>query len=156
MDTTRNRKRCAETPVHEVECIERNCIQRLLIPSSSHLPPEQGVSVPVTGPGITHCKTWKKYVLAEGLINEETIDREVKAFPFTSRRAQDYKNNLKSTLATFEEFIVEGFHLQDIVDTVVKAQPPEARIKNCEAENENTLKRLSGNNCIVRDASDKR
>jgi len=91
-----------------------------------------------------------------GLIKRETINREGKVFPFTSCRAQDYKNNLKRTLATFEKFIIEEFHLQDVVDTVVKAQPPEARIKNFEVENESTLRRLSANNCIVRDGSGKR
>jgi len=79
-----------------------------------------------------------EYVWLEGLIEEEPIDWEFKVFPFISRHEQGYKNNLNSTLPTFGEFIVEEFHLQDVVDTAVKAQSLEARIKNFEDENEST------------------
>ena len=156
MDTTRNRKRRAEMSVHKVECIERNDIVRPPISSSSHLPPEQDNLAPVTGTGNAHSKTWKEYVLSEGLIDKENIEREVKAFPFNSRRAQGYKNNLKNSLDSFDEFIVEGFSLQAVADKAMKTQPPESKIPNFEMENECTLKELSGKNCIIRDGSAKR
>ena len=102
MDTTRNRKRRAEMSVHEVECIERNGIVRPPISSSSHLPPEQDNSAPVTGTGNAHSKTWKEYVLLEGLIDNESIERVVKHFPLIPVTPKATKT-ISNTLYTYSK-----------------------------------------------------
>ena len=148
METIRNRKRHAEMSVHEVKCIERNHIVRPPISSSSHLPSEQDNLAPVTGTGNAHGKTWKEYVLSAGLIDKDNIEREVKAFTFNSCYAQGYKNNLKNSLDSFDEFIAERFSLQVVADKAINTEPSELKISNLEMENECALKKLSGGNCI--------
>ncbi|RPB01471.1 hypothetical protein L873DRAFT_1842436 [Choiromyces venosus 120613-1] len=106
--------------------------------------------------GATACMTWQEYLLAEGLLDQETSTRTPKAFPLNANRAKGYRKNLRDNLSFFEEFIVDGFDLQSVVDSAIKSQPCESSTKGFEVENEPMLRLLSGNNCIIRDGSSKR
>lgn len=113
--------------------------------SKSTLPPG---SHPPTG-----SKTWKEYLIAEGLISEEGISRQSKAFPMNSDRAGKYRRNLEDSIKFFDEHIVEDFDLKAATKTLVKAPPEEAKIKDFELKNESGLKVLSGRNCFIRDGT---
>ncbi|PUU80384.1 hypothetical protein B9Z19DRAFT_1063475 [Tuber borchii] len=117
------------------------------------IPPPEPSLTPSTS---TNIKTWREYLIGEGLVSEQVLERKIKAFPMKSERAKDYRDNLADNLSNFEQHIVEGFNLEEVTATAWKVSPHEAKIPNFEVNNEPTLKVLSGRNCYVLDGTDKR
>jgi len=87
----------------------------------------------------------------EGLVSEEGIGRQPKAFPMNSDCAGKHRKNLKDSLQFFEEYIVEDCDLKAATKTSVKVPPSEAKRRDFELNNEGGLKVIAGKNCFVRD-----
>ena len=113
--------------------------------------PESSLSAGLDPP--TGSKTWKEYLIAEGLVSEESLHRSKRPFPMKSARAHKYCKNLRNNLKHFEECVVDGFDLNAITKVAVKVPPREAKIKDFEVNNDSKLKLLSGKNCFIRDGT---
>jgi len=72
-------------------------------------------------------KTWKEYLMAEGLVSEEMlVVRDIRPFQPKASRARKYMNNLSENLSNLKGYILKVFDLQ--------ASPPPHPSLRCGSE----------------------
>ena len=56
----------------------------------------------------TNIKTWKKYLIGEGLVSQERLKRDIIPFPIKADQAREYQRNLENNVSNLKNTLLKG------------------------------------------------